>query len=66
MEHGYVAFGSGLNWVEHFGRFDVTSGTDVIAPRPFATGHLEGFRCRSCRVVTLRYKSDESGESPLP
>lgn len=67
MEHGYAAFGSGMHWVEKKGWLDTFPGTgDSISPNPLTISHLEGFRCRSCRVITLRYESDESTSSPLP
>ena len=57
-----------MNWVEHTGWLDAAwwGSGETISPIPLATGHLEGFRCRSCRVITLRYKGDEPAEAPLP
>ena len=62
MRHGFLAFGGRLSWVEKKSWLDPLRG-EVIAEFPGLDTHLEGFRCLSCGVLSVRYEGGEPAGS---
>ncbi|HYK92591.1 MAG TPA: PF20097 family protein [Thermoplasmata archaeon] len=59
MSPGYLAFLNRLNWVDRIGMMDasVFKGETIVGMLDTVgmTGHLAGWRCPNCRIMTLDY-----------